>query len=176
MGDLFYSISEFNVKGHYPFSFFNLFLGMVSGIALATGVYQFMYEDEIIGILAFAIGVVCFIILFFRNRELDNILLTLGISIATALLGIVLVAVFLVAVGVKSAFSFADDTSTNTGNTYSNSGMNNTNRNNSQDYSFSKQDDLNAQMQGYADAQQYQDLMGLDGHNIDPDDPYTRYK
>ncbi len=175
MGDLFQSISEFNVNGHYPFGFLNLFVGVISGIAVAYGMLQFMDGDESVGMLALIIGVVCFIVLLFRNREMENIPLTIGISLITALLGLLLAIVFLVVVGVKSAFGVAEDTSTYSGSTISNSGINNTTRNNSQDYSFSKQDDLNAQMQGYADAQQYQDLTGYDGHNIDPDDNYTRY-
>ncbi|MBE5855331.1 MAG: sel1 repeat family protein [Lachnospiraceae bacterium] len=43
-----------------------------------------------------------------------------------------------------------------------------------QGYEFSKEEDVNAQMLGYADAQQYQDLTGYSGHNIDPNDDYLK--
>ncbi|MBQ5376134.1 MAG: hypothetical protein IIU45_04600, partial [Lachnospiraceae bacterium] len=43
-----------------------------------------------------------------------------------------------------------------------------------QGYEFSREEDVNAQMLGYADAQQYQDLTGYSGHNIDPNDDYLK--
>ncbi|MCR5321016.1 MAG: hypothetical protein K6E48_07395 [Lachnospiraceae bacterium] len=43
-----------------------------------------------------------------------------------------------------------------------------------QGYEFSREEDVNAQMLGYADAQQYQDSTGYSGHNIDPNDDYLK--
>ena len=95
-------------------------------------------------------------------------------SVVSSVLGILVALIGIVIAMLWGTHAYlTGDTSTGAlGNAARNLGNAANNANNGN--GFTKQDDLNAQQNGWANAEQYQNATGLDGHNIDPDDPYTK--
>ena len=183
----------FIVDGYNPFGIANLILGAVGALPL-TFIMAIVYTQDMdfsdiiwifkdadteqisLGALAFCLIWPCIFlfILIIRNRKLHNTIKNIIFSVLTVLLGGVLSALAFVLFMLMIIFGGAPASAVKKVANASQSS--NTNNDTAQNNSFSKQDDVNAQMLGYANAQQYQDLTGYDGHNINPDDEYLRAK
>ncbi len=165
-----------SVDGYNPLNKFNLVLAAVSGCAfgiIGYGLYGGSTWDDS-ATYALSAGIVCFAILLFRNRKLKSVPKMIIWSVVSSVLGILVALIGIVVAMLWGTHAYlTGDTSTGAlGNAARNLGNAANNANNGN--GFTKQDDLNAQMNGWANAEQYQNSTGLDGHNINPDDPYTR--
>lgn len=172
---MFGKLRGISVNGYRPFNGLNIFLSAVGGIALLISIAGLSSGEEELGILAVVVSVVILAILLFRNKKVKSVPKMIIFSVASLVLGSLAVIVLLLS-ALSAGMSVMNGGSANLGGTFSSVfGSSDGNKNNGgQDAGFSKQDDLNAQMQGYANAQQYQDATGFSGHDIDPDDDYTR--
>ena len=162
-----------SVDGYNPLNKLNLVFAAVSGCAFGLvgyGVYSGVQWDDS-ATKALIVGLVCFAVLLFRNRKLKSVPKMIIWSVVSSVLGI-LVAL----IGIVVGMLFGADRYLTGGSGASSiaSSVNRVNNATNHNNGFTKQDDLNAQQNGWANAEQYQNATGLDGHNIDPDDPYTK--
>lgn len=170
---MFGKLRGITVNGYRPFNGLNVFLSILGGIALALFVLGITADEFEATVFVGIVTIVFFALLLYRNRKVGSVprmIYFSGVSLVFGALAIVLL--FISAIG--AGMSIMNGGSGNFGQTFSDVFGSSGGNKNEQNAGFSKQDDLNAQMQGYANAQQYQDLTGFSGHDIDPDDDYTR--
>lgn len=172
---MFGKLRGISVNGYRPFNGLNIFLSIVCILACFLIYGNLGYAWEISSTIALLVAIGCFALILYRNRKCKSIPKMIGFSFLALLLSFLAV-IMLVIAAIGAGLSMMNGGGGNFGGTFSSIfGSSDGNKNNSgQDTGFSKHDDLNAQMQGYANAQQYQDLTGYSGHDIDSDDDYTR--
>lgn len=172
---MFGKLRGISVNGYRPFNGLNIFLSIVCILA-CLAIYGGMgYAWEISSTIALLVAIGCFALILYRNRKCKSIPKMIGFSVLSLVFSFLAVIMLLIA-AIGAGLSMMNGGGGNFGGTFSTIfGSADGNKNNSgQGAGFSKQDDLNAQMQGYANAQQYQDSTGFSGHDINPDDDYTR--
>lgn len=81
---------KLSVDGYNPLNGFNIFLSILSGLALGlfiAGICTKSSDD--IGPIPLIVGIVCFLLLLFRNRKLKKIPKIIIISVVSTLVGAV---------------------------------------------------------------------------------------
>ncbi len=157
-------------NGNYsPWGKLNLVLGAVAGVGLTIFVYYFnAYSHNIsrmdTAYIVFGLaGLASAVILFIRNKKLDNIGKTIGITLLQIVLGVI--------IGFITIFRFG--WSIYRGTSYESMNLpfaNNSNPNNGDSNSYSKTEDAAARAVGYKDAADYENRTGFSARNIDPDE------
>ncbi|MCM1537749.1 MAG: hypothetical protein NC254_05060 [bacterium] len=97
---------KLSVDGYNPLNGFNIFLSILSGLALGLFIVGICTESSgDIGHIPLIVGIVCFLFLLFRNRKLKKIPQIIIISVVSTLVGavlgilIIIVAAFLLWLG-----------------------------------------------------------------------------
>lgn len=173
---MFGKLRNVSVNGYRPFNGLNIFLSVVCILACLVIYGGMGYAWEMSSTIALLVAIGCFALILYRNRKIESIPKMIGFTVLSVVFSFfAIIALFFSAIGAGMSI-MNGGSSGNFGGTVSNifGSTGGSKNNNGQDTGFSKQDDLNAQMQGYANAQQYQDLTGYSGRDINPDDDYTR--
>lgn len=170
---MFRKLRGISVNGYRPFNGLNIFLSVVCVFA-CIAIYGGMgYAWDISSTIALLVAIGCFGLILYRNRRCNSIPQMIGFSVISLVFSFLAVIMVIIA-AISAGVSIVNGRGGNFGQTFSNIFGSPDGTKNEHNAGFSKQDDLNAQMQGYANAQQYQDSTGFSGHDINPDDDYTR--
>lgn len=170
---MFRKLRGISVNGYRPFNGLNIFLSVVCVLA-CIAIYGGMgYAWDISSTIALLVAIGCFALILYRNRKCKSIPQMIGFAVISLVFSFLAVIMALIA-AISAGMSIMNGGGGNLRENFSNIFGSSDGTKSEQNAGFSKQDDLNAQMQGYANAQQYQDLTGFSGHDINPDDDYTR--